>query len=242
MRGNNYLGPFPTAISTNMPVHPMDARSCLSCLPCLPCGCPYSHLTPCMQDHVSHVVSLVYVCVCARAQACVHMDSGAWLSSLWCHRPTKDWVTHIAWVFVVCLIDTTNQGSTQDIMSPCNKPSLVYSSSLSVVSVGPDPAIPSPGCSVDTTCNNLVGPRVFPSWVTVGLWVLIGADRYELCSSRTPVARASHIMMGAPYVVTYNDLIATQERKGSRRLVPAKAAGVAVYLWGGTPVVMPPQI
>jgi hypothetical protein len=40
-------------------------------------------------------------------------------------------------------------------------------------------------------------------------------------------------MMGAPHVVTYNDLIATYERKGSRRFVPAKAADVAVYLYMG---------
>jgi hypothetical protein len=42
-------------------------------------------------------------------------------------------------------------------------------------------------------------------------------------------AYASHIIRGAPHVVTNDDLIAAgkQERKGSRRLVPAtKTAGV----------------
>jgi hypothetical protein len=47
------------------------------------------------------------------------------------------------------------------------------------------------------------------SWVTLGLRVVIGVDMLR-GSSRNLVVYASHIMRGAPHVVTYDDLIATR--------------------------------
>jgi hypothetical protein len=47
------------------------------------------------------------------------------------------------------------------------------------------------------------------SWIILGLRVVLGVDRLRVGFKSDSVAWASHIMRGAPHIVTYDDLIAT---------------------------------
>ena len=66
-------------------------------------------------------------------------------------------------------------------------------------------------------------------WVTFGLRVVLGVDKVRVVSESNSCSLGLPYNVGAPDVVTHNDLIAIGTQ-GSRRLVPAPRAAVAVSL------------